>query len=256
MHCVSCLETSGKAGQHIAGVPVHYFETIMHCIQATLAAQYSCSCHNAPCNRSHPLIPDTAQQLADQETQPYFASCPKTSQPSVSVTSYCQTDCASMLSSPASMTAGRLRSLLLLTWQRTTTCWSGWSAISCIMESSSLTGASKSYSLPYSLRRYGTLTCRCNSTSMGPQQNLLLDALELTEQGLFAVSTEGSEAGRWRAALVNRANRRRLWCWVHEEAQDYTNPKCHTLRPKGLDDLIESRTQCGWAMFSGAQSQS
>ena len=80
---------------------------------------------------------------------------------------------------------------------------------------------------------------------MGPQQSLLLNALELlhalelTEQGLFAVSTEGSEAGRWRAALVNRANRRRLCCWVDEEAQDYS--KCLVLISKGSDDLTEGK---------------
>lgn len=95
-----------------------------------------------------------------------------------------------------------------------------------------------------------------NSPLMAPLSTRLRrseSALEMTDEELFGVSTEGSEAGRWRAALVNRANLRRLCCWVHEEAQIYTNPKCHTLRPKGLDDLIEGRAQCRWATFTVAQ---
>lgn len=38
-------------------------------------------------------------------------------------------------------------------------CWSRLSACACIIASSSFTGASKSYSFPYSLRRKGTVTC-------------------------------------------------------------------------------------------------
>lgn len=43
------------------------------------------------------------------------------------------------------------------------TCWSRLSACACIIASSSFTGASKSYSFPYSLLRKGTVTSTGNT---------------------------------------------------------------------------------------------